>query len=78
MNDGSNGTINMIVREKVTQPLRINQKTKRDGKQKEIEVMQAVEHILGTFSFSTTNGEGLEMPYDDTLVVEAIIYNYKV
>lgn len=68
----------MIVREVVVQPLRVNQKRRRDGKQKEVEVMQVAEHILGMVSFSVANGKGVEMSHDDALVVEAIIHNFKV
>lgn len=40
--------------------------------------MQVVEHIPGILCFSTADGEGIEMPHDDDLVVEAIIHNIKV
>lgn len=62
VNDGSSGTINMIVREEIGQPLRVNRKRRRSGKLKEVEVMQVAEHILGVVSFSTADGEGVEMP----------------
>lgn len=39
--------------------------------------MQVAEHIPGVVHFSTADGEGIEMPHDDTLVVEAIIHNFK-
>lgn len=78
VNDGSSGTINMIVREEATQPPRVNRKRRRDGKQKELEVMQVAEHIPSMVCFSAANGEGVDMPYDGALVVEVIIHNFKV
>lgn len=74
MNDGSSGSINVIVREEAVQPLRINW----NGKQKEVEFMQVAGHISSMVCFSTTDREGIETPYDDALVVEAIIHNFKV
>lgn len=68
----------MTVREEPAQPLRVNRKRSWDGKQKEGEVMQIAGHILGMVYFSATDGEGVEMPNDDALVVEAIIHNFKV
>lgn len=78
MNDGSSRTINMIVREEVVQPLWVNKKSRRSIRLKEVEIMQVTEHIPGIVSFLATDGEGVEMPHDDTLVVEAIIHNFKV
>ncbi|XP_021607682.1 uncharacterized protein LOC110611597 [Manihot esculenta] len=78
VNEGSSGTINMIVREETEQPLQANRKRRRGGKLKEVEVMQVAEHILGVVSFSAVDRERVEMPYDDALVVEAIIHNFKV
>lgn len=78
VNDGSRGTINIIVREETWQPLQANRKRIKGGKLKEVEVMQVAEHIPGVVSFSTADGEGVEMPHDDALVVEAIIHNFKV
>lgn len=40
--------------------------------------MQMTEHIPGVVHFSTADGEGIKMPHDDALVVEAIIHNFKV
>lgn len=40
--------------------------------------MQVVEHILGVVSFLAANREGIEMPHDDAMVIEAIIHNFKV
>lgn len=36
------------------------------------------EHIPGVIHFSAVDEERVEMPYDDALVVEAIIHNFKV
>lgn len=41
-------------------------------------MMQMTEHIPGVVHFSTADGEGIKMPHDDALVVEAIIHNFKV
>lgn len=40
--------------------------------------MQVTEHIPGVESFSTADGEGVEILYDDALVIEAIIHNFRV
>lgn len=40
--------------------------------------MHVGEHTLGVVSFSTTDGEGVEMPHDNALVIEAIIHNFSV
>lgn len=45
---------------------------------KELEVIQVAEHIPRVVSFSVADGEGVKMPHDDALVVEAIIHNFKV
>lgn len=45
---------------------------------KEIEVMQVAEHIPRVVHFSIADEEGVEMPHDNVLVVEAIIHNFKV
>lgn len=76
--DGSSGTINVIIREEAAQPLKENRKRRRDDRQKESEVMQVKKHILGVVHFLAVNGEGVEMPHDNALVVEAIIQNFKV
>lgn len=68
----------MIVKEEAAQPLRTSKKRRRDGKKKDVEVMQVIEHILRIVSFSATDGEGIEMPHDDTLVVKEIIHNLRV
>lgn len=78
VNDGSSGTINMIVRKVIEQPFRANRKRRRGGKLKEVEVIQVDEHIPGIVSFSVAYGEGIEMPHDVALVVEVIIHNFRV
>ncbi|XP_021603907.1 uncharacterized protein LOC110608935 [Manihot esculenta] len=40
--------------------------------------MQVVEHSSATISFSSEDAQGIQMPHDDALVIEAIIHNYKV
>lgn len=40
--------------------------------------MHVGEHTLGLVSFSATDGEGVEMTYDNALVIEAIIHNFSV
>lgn len=68
----------MIVKEEANQSLRTNKKRRWDKKHKEVEVMHVGEHTLGVVSFSTTDGEGVEMPHDNALVIEAIIHNFSV
>lgn len=68
----------MIVREEAAQPLRTNQKRSRNGKQKEVEVMQVARHTLGGVCFSAVDGEGVETHHDDALIVEGIVHNVKV
>lgn len=78
MNNGSSKTINMIVREGAVQPPQSNRKRRRSGKLKEVEVMQVTEHIHRIVSFSAADEEGVEMPHDDALMIEAILHNFKV
>lgn len=40
--------------------------------------MQVTEHIPGVVHFLAVDGKGIEMPYDDALVVEAIIHDFIV
>lgn len=40
--------------------------------------MQVTQHILRIVSFSAADGQGVEMPHDDALVVKAIIHNFWV
>lgn len=37
-----------------------------------------VEHTPMTISFSSEDAQGIQMPYDDALVIEAVINNFKV
>lgn len=68
----------MIVREETEPPLRANKKRRWVGKLKEVEVMEVIQHIPEVVSFSATDGEGVEMPHNDALVVEATIHNFRV
>lgn len=56
----------------------MNRKRRRGVGSKETEVMQGTEHIPGVVHFSTVDGEGAEMPYNNALIMEAIIHNFKV
>lgn len=78
VNDGSSGSINIIVREEAEQSLKMNRKRTWDRKQKEFEVMQVAKQIPRVVSFSLADSEGVEMLHDYALVIEAIIYNFCV
>ncbi|XP_021606836.1 uncharacterized protein LOC110611038 [Manihot esculenta] len=78
VNDGSSGTINMIVEGTGGQMSRRGKKRGRDGEGSSAEVMQVVEHSPVTISFSLEDAQGIQMPHDDALVVEVVIHNYRV
>lgn len=40
--------------------------------------MHVVEHIPRVVSFSEVDGEGVEMPHNNALLIEAIIPNFRV
>ncbi|KAG8650777.1 hypothetical protein MANES_07G072438v8 [Manihot esculenta] len=40
--------------------------------------MQIVEHSPMTIAFSSEDAQGIQMPYDDALVIEAVIHNFRV
>ncbi|XP_043817364.1 uncharacterized protein LOC122725018 [Manihot esculenta] len=78
VNDGSSGTINMIVGGTEG---RMSQRGKKRGRDREnisAEVMQVVEHSPVTITFSPEDAQGVQMPHDDALVIEAVIHNYRV
>ncbi|XP_043818242.1 uncharacterized protein LOC122725269 [Manihot esculenta] len=78
VNDGSSGTINMIVGGTGGRMSRRGRKRGRDGEGSSAEVMQIVDHSPMTISFSPEDAQGIQMPHDDALVVEAVIHNYRV
>ncbi|XP_021597614.1 uncharacterized protein LOC110603915 [Manihot esculenta] len=78
LNDGSSGTINMTVGETGGQMSRRGKKRGRDGESSNVEVMQVVQHSPVTITFSPEDAQGVQMPHDDALVVEAVIHNYRV
>lgn len=47
-------------------------------RRKETEVIQVAEHIPRVVHFPAADEEGVEMPHDNVLVVEAIIHTFKV
>ncbi|XP_043818261.1 uncharacterized protein LOC122725289 [Manihot esculenta] len=78
VNDGSSRTINMIVGGTRGRMSRRGKKRSRDGEGSNSEVMQVVEHSPMVISFSPEDAHGIQMPYDDALVIKAIIHNYQV
>ncbi|XP_021616539.1 uncharacterized protein LOC110617841 [Manihot esculenta] len=78
VNDGSSGTINMIVGGTGGRMSRRGRKRGRDGEGSSAEVMQIVDHSPMTISFSPEDAQRFQMPHDDALVVEAVIHNYWV
>ncbi|XP_043809844.1 uncharacterized protein LOC122723104 [Manihot esculenta] len=78
VNDGSSGTINMIVGGTGGRMSRRGKKRSREGENNNAEVMQIVEHSSTTITFSSEDAQGVQMPHDDALVIEAIIHNYWV
>ncbi|XP_043816611.1 uncharacterized protein LOC122724815 [Manihot esculenta] len=78
VNDGSSGTINMIVGGTRGRMSRRGKKRNREGENSSAEVMQIVEHSLTTITFSSEDAQGVQMPHDDALVIEAVIHNYRV
>ncbi|XP_021598868.1 uncharacterized protein LOC110604887 [Manihot esculenta] len=78
VNDGSSGTINMIVGGTGGRMSRRGRKRGRDGEGSNAEVMQIDDHSPMTISFSPEDAQGVQMPHDDALVVEAVTHNYRV
>ncbi|XP_043809016.1 uncharacterized protein LOC122722391 [Manihot esculenta] len=78
VNDGSSGTINMIVGGTGGRMSRRGKKRSREGETSNAEVMQIVEHSSTTITFSSEDAQGVQMPHDDALVIEAVIHNYWV
>ncbi|XP_043808339.1 uncharacterized protein LOC110605473 [Manihot esculenta] len=78
VNDGFSGTINMIVGGTGGRMSRRGKKRGRDGESSSAEVMQVVEHSPVTITFSPEDAQGVQMPHDDALVIEAIIHTYRV
>ncbi|KAG8649282.1 hypothetical protein MANES_08G083970v8 [Manihot esculenta] len=78
VNDGSSGTINMIVGGTGGRMNRRGKKRNREGDTSNGEVMQIVEHSPMTIAFSSEDAQGIQMPHDDALVIEAIIHNFRV
>ncbi|XP_043807307.1 uncharacterized protein LOC122721954 [Manihot esculenta] len=78
VNDGSSGTINMIVGGTRGRMSRRGKKRGRDGEGSSTEVMQVVEHSPVTITFSPEDAQGFQMPHDDALVIKAVIHNYRV
>ncbi|XP_021631774.1 uncharacterized protein LOC110629168 [Manihot esculenta] len=78
VNDGSSGTIDMIIGGTGGRMSRRGKKRGREGESSSAEVMQVVEHSPVTITFSLEDTQGVQMPHDDALVIEAVIHNYKV
>ncbi|XP_021622999.1 uncharacterized protein LOC110622706 [Manihot esculenta] len=79
MNNGSSGTINMIVGGTGCRMSRRGRKRSRSGEgSSSSEVLQVVEHSPATISLSPEDAHRIQMPHDDALVIEAVIHNYRV
>ncbi|XP_043811536.1 uncharacterized protein LOC122723457 [Manihot esculenta] len=78
VNDGSSGTINMIVGGTGGRMSRRGKKRSRERESNNAEVMQVIEHSPVTITFSPDDAQGVQMPHDDALVIEAVIHNYWV
>ncbi|KAG8645588.1 hypothetical protein MANES_10G076111v8 [Manihot esculenta] len=78
VNDGSSGTINMIVGGTGGRMSRRGKKRNREGETSNSEVMQIIEHSPMTIAFSPEDAQGIQMPHDDALVIEAVINNFRV
>ncbi|XP_021612896.1 uncharacterized protein LOC110615362 [Manihot esculenta] len=78
INDGSNRTINMIVGEIGGHMSRWGKKRRRNENESSVEVMQVAEHTPMAISFSSEDAQGVQMPHDDALVIEAVIHNFRV
>ncbi|XP_021629676.1 uncharacterized protein LOC110627639 [Manihot esculenta] len=57
---------------------RRGKKRSREGESSGAEVMQVVEHSPVAITFSPEDAQGVQMPHDDALVIEAVIHNYQV
>ncbi|XP_021617921.1 uncharacterized protein LOC110618965 [Manihot esculenta] len=78
VNDRSSGTINMIMAGIGGWISRRGKKRSRNGEGSSNEVLHIVEHSPVAISFSPEDAHGIQMPYDDVLVIEVAIHNFKV
>ncbi|XP_043816658.1 uncharacterized protein LOC110624299 [Manihot esculenta] len=78
VNDGSSGTINMILGGTGGRMSCRGKKRSREGESSGAKVMQVVEHSPVAITFSLEDAQGVQMPHDDALVIEAVIHNYRV
>ncbi|XP_021618808.1 uncharacterized protein LOC110619606 [Manihot esculenta] len=78
VNDGSSGTINMIVRGTGGWMSMRGKKRNKSREGSSNEVMQIVEHSSLTISFSPEDAHGVQMPHDNALIIEAVIHNFRV
>ncbi|XP_021630739.1 uncharacterized protein LOC110628402 [Manihot esculenta] len=76
VNDGSSGTINIIVGGTGGRMSKRGKKRGIDEERSSSDVLQVVEHSSTTISFSSEDAHGIQMPHDDALVIEAIIHNF--
>ncbi|XP_043817373.1 uncharacterized protein LOC122725024 [Manihot esculenta] len=53
-------------------------KRSREGESSGAEVMQVIEHSPVAITFSPEDAQGVQMPHDDALVIQAVIHNYRV
>lgn len=62
VNDGSNGTINMIIEETGGRMSRRGKKRGRIENESSVEVMQVAKHTPMTISFSSEDAQGYKCP----------------
>ncbi|XP_021602330.1 uncharacterized protein LOC110607513 [Manihot esculenta] len=78
VNDGSSGTVNMIMGGTGGWMSRRGRKRSRSREGSSNKVLQVVEHFPVTISFSPEDAHGIQISHDDALVIEAVIHNYRV
>lgn len=76
VNDGFSGMINMIVGGTDGKMSWKGKKRGRHSVENEMEVMQVLEHTPMTISFFSEDTQGIQMPYEDALVIEVVIHNF--
>lgn len=78
MNDGSSGTINMIVGGSGGCMSQKGRKKGRTKNESSVKAMQVTEHTPMTISFSLEDAQGVQMPHNDALVIKTVIHNFRV
>ncbi|XP_021598919.1 uncharacterized protein LOC110604945 [Manihot esculenta] len=78
INDDSSKIINMIAGGTGGYMSKRGKKRGRNKNESGAKVMQVTEHSLIIISLSSKDARGVQMPHDDTLVIEAVIHNFRV